>query len=127
MSMHSRLSSLLDAGAFAFGPDGIYSAPMPSSASEQDAERSLRERVAARQQDNYLAAIAQSHSIPVMDHKVGRFLRNMPQGALILDIGGCWGWHWRGLAATRPDLGVLIIDFVRANLIPAQLLLLPRH
>ena len=55
-----------------------------------------------------------------MDHEVGRFLARMPQGALILDIGGCWGWHWRNLATTRPDVGVLIIDFVRANLTHAQ-------
>lgn len=44
----------------------------------------------------------------------------MPQGALILDVGGCWGWHWRRLSKTRPDVGVLIVDFVRANLVHAQ-------
>lgn len=26
------------------------------------------------------------------------------------------GWHWRRLAQTRPDVGVLIVDFVRSNL-----------
>jgi ubiquinone/menaquinone biosynthesis C-methylase UbiE len=58
-----------------------------------------------------------------MDHEVDRFLSRMPPGALILDIGGCWGWHWRRLATTRPDVGVLIIDFVRANLGHARNLL----
>ncbi len=52
----------------------------------------------------------------VMDHEVDRFLAKIPQGGLILDIGGCWGWHWRRLAMTRPDVGVLIVDFVRSNL-----------
>ncbi len=116
MITHPQLSSILVNGAFAQGPDGIYSAPMPSSASGQDAERKLREQVAAQQYDNYLATLAHHHSIPVMDHEVDRFLASMPHGALILDIGGCWGWHWRRLA-TRPDIGVLIIDFVRGNLI----------
>ncbi len=125
MIMHPQLSSLLVNGAFAQGPDGIYSAPMPSSASDQDAERELRERVAAQQYDNYLDTIAHNHSIPVMDHEVDRFLATMPHRALILDIGGCWGWHWRRLATTRPDVGVLIIDFVRANLSHAQKVLGP--
>jgi len=55
-----------------------------------------------------------------MDHEVDRFLLNMPQRALILDIGGCWGWHWRRLARNRPDVGVVIIDFVRSNLTHAK-------
>lgn len=116
--MHPSLSSLLVSGAFVQGVDGIYSASMPSS--DQEREREFREQVAALQYDDYLTTIAHHHSIPVMDHEVDRFLAGMPQGALILDIGGCWGWHWRNLALTRPDVGVLIIDFVRANLIHAQ-------
>ncbi len=125
MIMHPQLSFLLVNGAFAQCPDGIYSAPMPSSATDQDVERESRERVAAQQYDNYLATLAHHHSIPVMDHEVDRFLASMPHGALILDIGGCWGWHWRRLAGIRPDVGVLIIDFVRANLSHAQKLLGP--
>lgn len=104
---------------FVRGADGIYSAAMLGGASDQDTERQLRERVAARHYDDYLSAIAGSHSIPVMDHEVDRFLAMLPRGALILDIGGCWGWHWRRLAA-RPDVGVLIVDFVRANLSHAK-------
>ncbi len=125
MIIHPQLSSLLTTGTFAQGTDGIYSAPMPSFMQDQQAERVLRERVAAQHYDNYLATIVHSHSIPVMDHEVDRFLARMPQRALILDIGGCWGWHWRRLATTRPDVGVLIIDFVRANLLHAQRILGP--
>ena len=82
----------------------------------QNAEIELRERVAAEHYDNYLDAISRSHSISVMDHEVDLFLAKMPHGALILDVGGCWGWHWRRLAQTRPDVGILIVDFVRSNL-----------
>lgn len=120
MITHPQLSSLLTAGPLTQGSDGIYSIPIPPSASDQDAERALRERVAAQQYDNYLATIAFNHSIPVISHEVDRFLASMPHGALILDVGGCWGWHWRRLAKSRPDVGVLIIDFVRASLIHAE-------
>jgi ubiquinone/menaquinone biosynthesis C-methylase UbiE len=95
--------------------DGIYDG-MPRISADQSVEVELRERVAARHYDNYLDALSASHSISVMDYEVDRFLALMPENALILDIGGCWGWHWRRLAETRPDVGVLIIDFVRSNL-----------
>lgn len=125
MIAQSRLSCILAGAASTQGPDGIYSAQMPSHAHDQQAERDLREGVAARDYDNYLIAIARSHSIQVMDHEIDRFLRATPLGAVILDIGGCWGWHWRRLASTRPDVGVLIVDFVRANLRHAQRVLGP--
>jgi ubiquinone/menaquinone biosynthesis C-methylase UbiE len=108
---------LLD--SFQQDSDGIYSAPVPPSSSDQEAERALRERVAALHYDDYLAEVARYHSVPVMDREIDRFLAQMPRGSLILDIGGCWGWHWRRLAA-RPDVHVVIIDFVRANLLHAQ-------
>ena len=95
--------------------DAIYSG-MVGARTDQSAEIELRERVAAEHYDDYLGAISKSHSISVMDHEVDRFLAKMPHGALILDVGGCWGWHWRRLAQTRPDVGVLIVDFVRSNL-----------
>jgi ubiquinone/menaquinone biosynthesis C-methylase UbiE len=99
--------------------DGIYG-NLSGFSTEQSVEIKLRERVAAEHYDDYLDALSHSHSISVMDHEVDCFLAKMPQGALILDIGGCWGWHWRRLAETRPDVGVLIIDFVRSNLTHAQ-------
>lgn len=116
-SVNSDLLRLLD--SFSQDSDGIYVPPMPPSSSDQEAERALRERVAALHYDDYLAVVARYHSIPVMDREIDRFLAQMPRGSLILDIGGCWGWHWRRLAA-RPDVGVVIIDFVRANLLHAQ-------
>lgn len=99
--------------------EGIYDG-MAESCTAQSAEVELRERVAAEHYDNYLKALSRSHSIPVMDYEVDRFLAKMPPGAIILDIGGCWGWHWRRLAESRPDVNVLIVDFVRANLAHAR-------
>lgn len=123
--MHSKLENILTASNCTHGPDGIYSYTIQTSCSDQHVERESRERVAAQQHDNYLDTLARHHSIPVMDHEVDRFLAKVPQGGLILDIGGCWGWHWRRLATARPDLGVLIIDFVRGNPIHAQKVLGP--
>lgn len=95
--------------------DGIYNG-IVSSSQDQAVEIEMRERVAAREYNNYFDVIAESHSISVMDHEIDLFLAQIPQSGLILDIGGCWGWHWRRLAKTRPDVGVLIVDFVRSNL-----------
>ena len=115
--MIPSLQSLLrSTSADAFGILG----GVAHSSNDQAAEIALRERVAAEHHGKYLDAIADSHSIAVMDREVDNFLARMPHGALILDIGGCWGWHWRRLAKTRPDVGVLIVDFVRANLAHAQ-------
>jgi len=98
--------------------DGIWSSTLPVS--EQEAERKLREQVATEQHVDYLLDIARHHSVPVMDYEVSRFLENLPHGAFILDVGGCWGWHWRKLLSQRPDVGVVIVDFVRSNLHHAQ-------
>ncbi len=118
--MNSQLKTLL--ASCVADADGIYSG-MGTLVSAQSEEIGLRERVAAQHYDDYLAALSLSHSIPVMDREVDLFLEKMPQGALILDIGGCWGWHWRRIAQTRPDVAVLIVDFVRSNLPHARNLL----
>jgi len=125
MNIHNGLAALLRDNAFVLGADGIYAVPQTEFTVEQTQERHLREQVAGQQYDEYFTPIARSHSIPVMDYEIDRFLAQMPQGALILDIGGCWGWHWRRLATTRPDIGVLVVDFVRANLGHARKLLGP--
>ena len=99
--------------------DGIYSG-LSSLESDQELEISLREMVASKKYDNYLHSISESHSISVMDHEVEKFLKKMPKNSVILDIGGCWGWHWRKIKSNRPDVKIIIIDFVRSNLIHAK-------
>lgn len=102
--------------------DGIYG-DISGASTDQSIEIELREQVASAQYDNYLDAVSASHSISVMDYEVDLFLAKIPQGGLILDIGGCWGWHWRHIADTRPDVGIVIVDFVRSNLPHAQSIL----
>jgi ubiquinone/menaquinone biosynthesis C-methylase UbiE len=94
--------------------DGIYGTPARNEA--QSTEMELRERVAQQTYDDYLGTIARHHSVPVMDAEVRRFVEKIPEGGVICDVGGCWGWHWRHLAETRPDIQVVIVDFVKSNL-----------
>ncbi|OJX68159.1 class I SAM-dependent methyltransferase [Magnetospirillum sp. 64-120] len=103
------------------GEDGIYTGGQGDGGQEH--ERKLRGEVAAKAYDDYLGEIAHHHSIPVMDAEIDRFLATIPTGGIIVDVGGCWGWHWRRLADTRPDIRVVVVDFVRANLRHAQTLL----
>jgi len=112
-SKNAKLECLLQSRVS--DPDGIYSNSSIATP-DQATEVELRERVAARKYDNYFEVISQSHSISVMDREIDRFMEQIPQSGVILDIGGCWGWHWRRLAKARPDVGVLIVDFVRSNL-----------
>lgn len=100
--------------------DGIYSYPFQNEA--QEMEIRLRTKVATEKKD-HLAEVCKHHSIQVMDREVRLFLKKMPKNANILDIGGCWGWHWRHLAKTRPDVKIYIIDFVKQNLLQAKDLL----
>ncbi len=96
------------------GKDGIWSSNLPDS--EQGEELQFREKLAAIEIANYLESIAKHHSIPVMDNEVTRFLDLMPYGSIILDVGGCWGWHWRNIKTIRPDVRIIIVDFVKSNL-----------
>lgn len=100
------------------GDDGIYGVPTVNSG--QFVEMEMREKIATARHNNPLRHIAKHHSIPVMDREISRFLANIPVGGTIIDLGGCWGWHWRNLRAVRPDIKVVIVDFVRANLLHAQ-------
>ena len=115
--MNSKLQKLLS--PISIDADEIYLG-IDIASQDQASEVELRERVAARKYENYFQAISQSHSIPVMDVEVDQFLAQIPKGGVVLDVGGCWGWHWRRLASTRPDVGVVIVDFVRSNLTHAQ-------
>ena len=123
--MNVRIGRALAEARLEEGADGIWSAQQPERGSDQALERALRERVAAEHYDDYLAAIAQCHSIPVMDREVGRFLACQRRDAMVLDIGGCWGWHWRRVGDTRPDVGIVIVDFIRGNLVHAKKMLGP--
>lgn len=101
-------------GTMELGADGIYGRPMHNSA--QSIEIEMRERVALTHHADPLAHIAKHHSVPVMDFELSLFLAKIPMNGVIVDIGGCWGWHWRHLKTVRPDVTVVIVDFVRANL-----------
>ena len=72
---------------------------------------------------SYLDEISKHHSVIVMDVEIALFLEKVPVGGVILDVGGCWGWHWRTIWRNRPDVTVFILDFVRQNLIHATQLL----
>jgi ubiquinone/menaquinone biosynthesis C-methylase UbiE len=111
--MLSRLSCLDD--------EGIYRYDFTNS--EQSVELEMREEVAAAHHSDSLEKIARHHSIPVMDHEVSRFLAQIPEWGRIVDVGGCWGWHWRKLGVLRPDVQIVIVDFVRTNLLHARDLL----
>lgn len=100
------------------GSDGIYSAQ--NWGTGQETEIALRRKVASQVPDDLDAVIAIHHSFPVMDHEVEEFIKKLPQNGVILDVGGCWGWHWRGVAHTRPDIRIIIMDFVRENLTRAK-------
>ena len=105
-----------------YADDEIFTANV-SSIDNQDVELLLREKVARDTKGDYFSLISKSHSIEVMDNEVELFLAKLPANAFVLDVGGCWGWHWRKVQDIRPDVTVVILDFVRANLIHAKNLL----
>lgn len=98
--------------------DDIYSYSFISSG--QDDEIRLRKRSASERSANLLEKVSKHHSISVMDREVRLFLKKIPQDGLIIDAGGCLGWHWRNLNNIRPDVTVLNIDFIRENLCRAK-------
>lgn len=108
-------------GEMELGEDGIHGYAFANV--EQAIEIELRGRVASTIHDQPLTMIAKHHSISVMDFEVARFLRLIPFDGRVIDVGGCWGWHWRKLYQMRPDVQVFIVDFVRANLLQARALL----
>jgi len=90
---------------------------------QQANEKLLREDVVSKVYNNYLTEISKHHSVPVMDHEIRKFLNVVPVNGVILDVGGCWGWHWRSLKKLRPDVRVVICDLIRENLLYAQSIL----
>ena len=100
------------------GPDGIWGDVIDYG--KQEDEKKLRQSVAQQVYSDYLQTISVHHSIPVMDQEVEKFLNRIPHGGVILDIGGCWGWHWRKISNQRPDITVVIVDLIRENLMHAK-------
>ncbi len=96
------------------GKDGIYGDKVDYG--EQLLEFEQRQKVNDQINSPYLKQISRHHSIPVMDNEVNKFLKLIPPKGRILDVGGCWGWHWRNLEIIRPDIKVFIVDFLRSNL-----------
>lgn len=110
--MDRRVTKILE--QLEVGGDHIFTSRFVSSGQEDEIK--LRESVASTVSDDYLTEIARHHSIPVMDKEVRLFLSLIPYNGIIVDVGGCWGWHWRGLMKQRPDVVVFVVDFIRENL-----------
>jgi ubiquinone/menaquinone biosynthesis C-methylase UbiE len=89
----------------------------------QKKEFILRKKIAEKKYENFFKEIAFHHSINVMDLEVEKFLKLLPKNSIICDIGGSWGWHWRNLDKERPDIKVIIIDFIFENLLIAKKIL----
>lgn len=104
--------------------DGVYGLAPENTAQKNEAM--FRESIANFPTNiNILREVGHHHSIQVMDREVRRFTHQLPFNARIIDVGGCWGWHWRNLSRFRPDIQVFIVDFVRSNLLHARNLLEP--
>ncbi len=108
-------------GGLQLEDDGIYGYEWTNP--EQEEELRLRTSVAEETHSDYLRELGRHHSIRVMDREVRRFLAAIPRNGIVLDIGGGAGWHWRKISESRPDVCVVIVDFVRAQLIRARDLL----
>ena len=105
-------------GKLTIGSDGIWGDV--NDYGEQKEERNFRQSIASKVYDDYLQEISRHHSIPVMDREIAKFLSQIPKDGVVLDIGGCWGWHWRNTYIQRPDITVVIVDLVRENLLHAK-------
>ena len=82
-----------------------------------------RRKVAKSYYNNFYNHISDHHSIQVMDLEIVNLLKIIPKNSIICDIGGCWGWHWRNICEQRPDINIVIIDFVYENLLIAKKIL----
>ena len=89
----------------------------------QKKEFILRKKIAKKKYENFYEEIALHHSINVMDREVEKFLKLLPKNSIVCDIGGSWGWHWRNIDKDRPDIKVIIVDFIFENLLIAKKIL----
>jgi ubiquinone/menaquinone biosynthesis C-methylase UbiE len=83
----------------------------------------LRKKIAKKNYDNFFKEISFHHSFNVMDREVENFIKLLPKNSIICDIGGSWGWHWRNIEKKRPDIKIVIIDFIFENLLIAKKIL----
>lgn len=117
----SMIENILHSNFIALKKDGIYGDL--SEYGEQELEVKTREKVASYYFESYLDEISKHHSIPVMDKELLKFLETIPNNGTVLDIGWCWGWHWRKINKIRPDIKVVIVELVRSNLFIAKSIL----
>lgn len=82
----------------------------------QEGEIKLRLEAAGRKNKFDLLDISKHHFVDLMDLEVLNFLELVPEGGVVLDIGGGWGWHWRNLHIARPDVKIIIFDLLPENL-----------
>jgi ubiquinone/menaquinone biosynthesis C-methylase UbiE len=123
----SKNNTILDLNCF-LGEDGIWSAKSLSMdamhiSPEYKFRKNVEKKWNGEDKNKYLDNISKFYSIDVMDAEVSKVVKLLPCNAWIVDIGGNWGWHWRELKGQRPDVSVIIIDFVREGLINAKKIL----
>jgi hypothetical protein len=58
-----------------------------------------------------------------MNRKIEKFLKLLTKNSIICDIGGSYGWYWRNIDKDRPDIKVVIVDFIFKNLLIAKKIL----
>jgi ubiquinone/menaquinone biosynthesis C-methylase UbiE len=112
-SLTGQIAAVLD--GLELEADGIYSSALPGATGQADEIRA-RQAFALLEYPDPLLEVGRHHSIPVMDREVRLFLGEIAAHGVVADIGGGWGWHWRHLKVDRPDVYVVVVDFVRANL-----------
>lgn len=89
----------------------------------QKREFVLRKKIATKRYNNFIREISLHHSVNVMDREVEKFIKLLPKNSIICDMGGSWGWHWRNIEKKRPDIKIIIIDFIFENLLIAKKIL----
>lgn len=92
-----------------------------------ETEKQHRLSVAKADIRDPLAEVSKHHSVEVMDREISTFLEQIRPGARILDIGGCWGWHWRKIGGGVARSQVILLDFVPENFRQAKAILGPRY
>jgi len=104
---------------FTLNTEGIYT-NKPINNEEQTNEILIRTGETKNTYINYLEEIRTRYSVRVMDFEVKKFINKLPRNAVILDIGGGWGWHWRNIHLLRKDITVIIVDFIYENFFHAK-------